>query len=313
MKPSELATYGAIAVGLGIFAVVIFPPGSKPPPGNLTITIDVVDSVTSVPISGAAISLGSNGLATDSNGVAVFEGISAGGYLLTVDAVGYTQLSETVQITDESPITVQLVQEHTCDPLNCGCVAKWDPLTCACVPIRPQSIIVEPQLSVNMAWLVDYNCLNGNLEAVGILENNPLTCPGNGLPAGWPSSNQWTFNLIGQVLDTEGQPLCEQDVLVSMQQQLSWSTPDGINGTISFVYPSSVITDASGNFEITVEATLDPNNASVGLLSCAGGGASGGVTQVLNTVSYRVAGTGIQSVTGVGIRLLVCANYDLNG
>lgn len=309
MKTSTAIAALAAVAGAGILVVTLLPKGQGAG-GTFTVYIDTVDASSNSPIEGAAIGLGASGGATGSNGSAIFQGVKAGSYTLTAQALGYESVTETVAISESSTsFTVKMVATTGCGTTTCNCNQELDSSTCTCVARTPQSILVPPSQVVNLAFGMWSDCLTG-AGYVFAFPGNPQTCPQfwnlpNPIPA-----NQYALTADGQVMDTTGKLLCNTTINISMQVSVPWNA-NGVAGFLEFIAPSTVTTDGNGNFQYEIYLNLNPTSWGVNLQDCTFISA-GGPTVVVNPISYSIPGTSLQAVTELTVDLLVCAGYVLN-
>jgi len=309
VKTEQAIAIGAIAVGIPLFYLAIIPPGIKSTGGKVTVTIDVVDQHTGEPIVGAAIGLNASTFYTDLSGNAVIQGWATGPYYLSVSALGYKSVNETVVVssTDYS-FEVQLPPSVVCVPPTCACNQVYNAATCGCVPRAVGSVQVEASQTIAQAWYMYMGCNSNRLLSTGLFPGNPSSCPMFWAPPAHPS-NSLLVAQSGRVLGTDGNPLCDTTVAISMQEFVPWSA-NGVGGKLDFIYPGTVQTDSSGNFSYDIQLEFNPVDYDINIETCTLIGA-GGPTVVQNTITYTIPGTTAQAGTSFVVEMLVCAGYNL--
>lgn len=244
--------------------------------GNLTVVVNVVNG-SGIQVQGAVVTLGSASQLTNSNGDATFAGISPGSYSLTVDALGFKELSESVSVSSTSYSFQAIVQPSGCTPTSCSCGYSFNNIDCMCEPQKIGSLTAPAVQTFNQTWVVS------------LLAIPPVACtmayPGSGCPAGAPPCNASCNCQYGDtvrvpvsvsVKDVNGDPFCGVPVSASLPlTQMPVNFPGYGSGMFLISLPSpSAVTDDKGNATFYVDVRLAnwscPNCACLNPFGCKG-------------------------------------------
>jgi len=146
----------------------------------------------------------------------------------------------------------------SCPTGSCSCSEFWDPVQCSCQPLVPAQIITG-EYQYNLDWLIFYSCsITGEiLKCITFCQSGYSKCAPCifNLTAG-NSSASATLELQGQLTTSAGEPICNQLLGLRYPSPFTYTPTSGEYTVVfSVTGPSTVTTDANGNFSVNAQYT----------------------------------------------------------
>ena len=315
MVSKTLVLSGLAAVGVaGVAAYLLI----KPIQQKYAVTVQVTDQTGSA-VAGAAVTLGQSlPQETNVDGITVFTDFPAGTYQLSVTAIGYQTLIESVQVSKNLTVPVVLTPNATCAPQTCPCGYYFSSTPpCGCVPQRVASLIVSPTYSFSQTWLVLRQGWWYNPFPTVCGFASTLQAPG---ASGCPSSSGCCRDsghtdtiqlpLEATIKDVNGNPVCGIEVMAGLTglQQIPWSG-SCFKGVFNIsLVNDTAITDENGIAVFTVKVQIAQVSCSC-IDPLQDGPVSEGTPQIPFNMVFSIPNTSFEALMSLTMDAQICGYY----